>query len=39
MRGQSLPAGMRRVTLSYFIAGPLAVIAQRKRDFLSVTIY
>jgi len=23
MRGQSLPAGMRRVTLSYFIAGPL----------------
>ena len=39
IQGYCLPAGMRRVTLTYSTAGPLGVIAQRKRDFLSVTIY
>ena len=36
---KNLPYRLTPVTLSHFIAGPLGVIAQRKRDFFPVTIY
>ena len=38
MRGQSLPASIRSATLSFFIAAPLQVIAQRKLDLFPMTI-
>ena len=38
IQGYCLPAGMRRVTLTYSTAGPLGVIAQRKLDLLLMTI-